>query len=674
MTNIEIDNAIGIFRLPYRSWPQDKILAYFQSRTEISYFPVVDGDETTREKIDNILLNRFEFNHELHQLTDHFDWASNPSRDIEWLILLHKFYYAVGLGIAYHETKNQRYFEKWMDLTSSWIDTVQLDHLSSDVAGRRIQNWIFAHYYFVTLNSCVSVSESFYLKFLKSIHDQVAYLIDHLTPARNHRTLELYAVFLAAVVFPEMKQATAWLDFAKEELLKNIQKDILSDGVHCELSTDYHHIVLKNYLNIRQLAAMNQISMPKEIDIQIKKALEFSLFVHKPDGLIPSLSDGDTRSFLELLEKGARFYQSEEMLYVASKGKSGHAPSVRSKGFPKGGYYILRSGWGDGAAPYEDERYLVFDCGPLGEGNHGHFDLLSFEMAAYGQSLVVDPGRYTYDEFGEINWRVRFRGTAYHNTVLIDQKNQTAYRPGKKKFKIKGPEPAYELKSFVTRRGFDYLHGIARSHEYEVVHERKIFFVALEYWIISDLLNAQEEHDYDLHFHLSDQAFEKVSVTTEQETLLVSAPNLLMAQPIDSGGLHFVEDAYISKVYGAKLRAPVIRFARKAANADFHTILYPYKNTHERPQISVKRLPVLCGETLCDASQGFALSITLTKGGQSYQDSYFSANPTFGKRYTFKEYEYNGSFLYVRQDVEGNVLAFHHDPETEVGAYSDLLL
>ena len=330
MTNIETTNLAGIFRLPYRSWPQEKILAYFQNRTEISYFPVVDENETTREKIDNILLNRFELNHESHQLTDHFDWANNPSRDIEWLILLHKFYYAVGLGIVFHETKDRRYVEKWMDLTSSWIDTVPIDLLSSDVSGRRIQNWIFAHYYFVTLNSCASITESFYLKFLKSIHDQVAYLIDHLTPARNHRTLELYAIFLAAVVFPEVKQASAWLDFAIEELLKNIQKDILADGVHCELSTDYHHIVLKNYLNIRQLAAMNQISMPKEIDIQINKALEFSLFVHKPDGLIPSLSDGDARGFLDLLEKGYRLYRSEEMLYVASKGKSGRC--IRANG------------------------------------------------------------------------------------------------------------------------------------------------------------------------------------------------------------------------------------------------------------------------------------------------------------------------------------------------------
>src|SRR5439155_27302958 len=60
-------------------------------------------------------------------------------------------------------------------------------------------------------------------------------------------------------------------------------------------------------------------------------------------------------------------------------------PPPRSTLFPYTTLFrSLRSGWGNGLEPFEDERYLVFDCGPLGRGNHGHLDLLSFEMAAYG--------------------------------------------------------------------------------------------------------------------------------------------------------------------------------------------------------------------------------------------------------------------------------------------------
>jgi len=650
----------SVFRAPYSAWSAEQILTYFRSRSHIKYFPVLDEEQTGREKIDDVLANRFTFNGESYPLPSPFDWQVNPSPDVEWLILLHKFYYAAGLGVAYSETREPRYAAKWIELTASWIKTVPLGFLPSDVAGRRIQNWIFAHYYFVTCDPTTSIAPDFYLEFLASLAQQVNHLCDHLTPARNHRTLELAAVFLAAVVFPEFQDADSWLDLSKRELLQNIQADILPDGVHCELSTDYHHLVLKNYLWVRQLAAINNIAMPEGMDVLIRKALDFAMYVHKPDGLIPSLSDGDSRCFLALLEQGHALYGDEALLYVASRGKHGKPPASRSKAFPDGGYYIVRSGWGNGTEPFEDERYLIFDCGPLGRGNHGHFDLLSFEMAAYGQSMIVDPGRYTYDQSGEINWRVRFRGTAYHNTVMVDKKNQTAYHCDAKKFKIKGPAPDRELKRFASGSGFDYLHGIARSHEYEAVHERKICFVCPEYWIISDFLFAEQSHDYDLLFHLSDQAFQRVSVAVEDDTLLIKAPHLVIAQAHDPKIKLRVEEGYVSRTYGVKHPAPVVRFGCHGTNAVYHTVLYPFKN--QGPRISVEALPVKSdSETDC-TERTSALCITVTKNGQRVRDYWFTAPGDPGVEYVFGGFRYGGSFLFVRTDSEGKIVRFEGDP------------
>ena len=182
---------------------------------------------------------------------------------------------------------------------------------------------------------------------------------------------------------------------SRDELVKNIQSDLLPDGIHCEQSTDYHHLVLKNYLWIKKLALLNHIEMPGDFDALVKKALEFSLYTHRPDGTIPSLSDGDSRTFLDLLKQGYELYGGEDLLYVASRGAKGKPPAERSKGFGAGGYYILRSGWGDRGDSYADERYLILDCGPLGAGNHGHLDLLSFEAAAFrgGPRRRSRPGR-----------------------------------------------------------------------------------------------------------------------------------------------------------------------------------------------------------------------------------------------------------------------------------------
>lgn len=665
-TAFDAPASSNVLASPFCDWSLKQRLDYFRRRNHVRYFAVADAGETTRAKIDAILVNQFEFNSERHTLAPSFDWTHNPSSDVEWLILLHKFYYAVGLGMAFAETSDERYARRWVELTERFIDSVPLGFLSSDVAGRRIQNWIFAHHYFVTRHPSPSVTPEFHARFLNSLHAQVSHLCDHLTPARNHRTLELYAVFMAAVVFPELRDAKHWLAFAIDELAKNAQTDFLPDGVHCELSTDYHHIVLRNFLGIRRLADLNGIALPSDMNAVIEKALEFALYVHKPDGLIPSLSDGDTGNYLNLLQQGADIYGRGDMRYVASRGQLGRPPRERSKAFRDGGYYILRSGWGEAGNDFADERYLVFDCGPLGAGNHGHLDLLSFEAAAYGRSLVVDPGRYTYDESGDVNWRVLFRGTGYHNTVRIDGLNQTRYAFHKQKFKIRGPEPDFEIKAFETRPGLDYLHGIARSHEYPVVHERKILFIAGEYWVICDVLRAQTAHQYDLLFHLSASAQGQIDIERQAHVLQVTSPNLLVLQPRQAETEAHVDEGFTSETYGVKTAAPILRFSAQAGEARFYTVLYPYKAN--APRIGLETLAV--NRNQADQASADAICLSLTVAGESgrHTDTIFLSHQP-GAACQFGVFQWSGDFLFVRQSPAWEVVDYHN----ELGCKSDLL-
>ncbi len=615
-----------IFTAPFREFTADALLWHFQTRTNVHYFPVPDAVETARPKIDDILRNQFEFNGERHTFPPSPLWLTNLSSDQEWLILLHKFYYAVGLGMAYHETNHQPYAEKWVELTRSWIRIVPLDFLPSDVAGRRIQNWIFAHYYFVSTRQTSCVTPDFYLSFLASLHHQISHLREHVTPARNHRTLELCAIFLAAIVFPEFTESAEWLTWSKAELLNNIQSDFLPDGIHCEQSTDYHHLVLKNFLWIKKLALLNAIQMPDTFDSLVKKALKFSLYSHRPDSMIPSLSDGDSRCFLDLLQQGYELYGEEDLLYGASQGKKGQPPAMRSESFPHGGYSVLRSGWGNQSDPYEDERYLIFDCGPLGAGNHGHFDLLSFEAYAYGTPLIVDPGRYTYDESGPVNWRVRFRSTAYHNTVLVDGRNQTRYEWRNNRFKISGPEPEREIKVFVHEPGLDYLYGVARSHEYPVVHERKVLFINGEYWVIVDILRATEPHEYDLLFHLSPLAQDQVSVMVSDDTLSIHSPQLILAQPLISDVRPFIQEGFVSTSYGEKQRAPIVRLTQRNSSTCFLTAVYPYKG--DAPSLSVETPEPDRGPQALLLGERAPVRITIARNGKRYHDDLLLTNQT----------------------------------------------
>ena len=624
---------------PYAQWSAHGLLRYFQTRQHVHYFALRDEEQASQSKVNAILENRFEYNDEAYYLVPGFDWTANPSADVEWLILLHKFYFAVGLGEDYVNTGDPRLAQKWVELTEAWIDNVPLDFLSSDVTGRRVQNWIFAHHYFVNSDYVLNLPAGakqpttpgltpvFHQKFLRSLHQQVDFLCHNLTPARNHRTIELYAIFMAAVVFPEFADAADWLDFAKAELVQNIQADLRADGVHCEQSIDYHHLVVKNYLGVKRLATANGIEVPRVFDDRLQAALNFAMYAHKPDGDIPSLSDGDARSFLDLLHQGYALYGNPEWLYTATQGRECQAPRVRSTTFMHGGYTVMRSGWGTGETPYADERYLIFDSGPLGEGNHGHLDLLNFEMAAYGQSLIVDPGRYTYHEphpdSGEMNWRVRFRGTAYHNTVQVDGKEQTRYVFHKHKFKIRGPEPKWELRDFLSNADFDFVHGVAASYEYDAIHERTILFAGLDYWIVTDALFGESEHRYDLRFHLSDAANGHTTLTSERGMTLLQAPHLLIAQPEHPSKEVALEEGFVSRTYGVRHPAPVLRSTRHAQNALFQTVLYPYAQTP--PTIQLEQIPVWRGEHLCAPHEAIGLRVMVRSEEKSFVDTFLHA-------------------------------------------------
>ncbi|OAI08722.1 alginate lyase family protein [Methylomonas methanica] len=656
LNTLKADPRLLALAAPYCNMTPVELLAYFHCRRQIRYFSVIDEEQNTPEKLDGILRNRFEFNHQPYQLDGAFDWLSNPCADVEWLILLHKFYYAVGLGRRFQQTDDTRYRDKWQALTRSWFDNVPVDFLSSDVTGRRVQNWIFAYRYFVSAAAEPLIDAEFHLDFLASLQQQVAYLCDNLTPARNHRTLELYAIFLAAVVFPELRGADEWLSFSIRELQRNLQTDLLPDGVHCELSTDYHHIVLRNFLGIRRLAMLNNIELPADMDETIKKALSFCLHAHKPDGFIPAISDGDSANFLDLLRQGHELYDDPAMLYVATAGQQGQAPTECSKTFASSGYSILRSGWGDQDDAYQDERYLFFDCAPLGAGNHGHLDLLNIEVAAYGRSLIVDPGRYTYDESGDTNWRVLFRRTGYHNTVQVDGKNQTLYAPHIRKYKIQGPEPAREFKCALHRPGFDYLHGIAASHEYPVIHERKILFIAGQYWLICDLLRAEQAHDYELRFHLDALAEHRTTTSVNSAGLWVDSPNLVILQAPQLDTRLTLESGFISPSYGVKHPAPVVNFSAHAANYCFLTVLFPYQSTP--PEFTLEQLPVSQNGQAVGSTSASALRLHNQQARGEYYDELFLAHRA-GAGYEFADLNTESAFLFRRLDREGRILAWH---------------
>lgn len=520
------------------------------------------------------------------------DWLTSAfPTDAEWRIEWSKFYCGLDLAAAFNETGDPKFLHTWENLVRSWIEQVPVDIDASDVTGRRIQNWIYTWNLFAAARLFPGFTEDFAEQLLESIAAQVEHLRLNLTAERNHRTLELYALFIAALALPELDERGELLAFSIEELHRNLLADIRDDGVHREHSTHYHMVALRSFVAARINAQLFGLEFPDGFDRCLERACEFALHAHRPDGAIPALSDSDTGSYLDLLERAATIFSRPDFLYVASKGKKGTPPAEKYVSFSEAGYFIQRSGWGENQTAFADERFLIFDCGPLGDGGHGHYDALSIEVAAGGRPLIVDPGRFTYHE-DKLNWRHWFKGTAAHNTVCVDGLDQTPYRCGKPK----GPRAEAQLIERLSAPNFDVLCGRVTSPCYDAVHTRFIFFIAGEYWVIVDTLSAEVPHDYHLRFHLAPEAMNHTVIRNNA----VIAPGVALIFPRHEPQL---EPGWFSPQYGQKISAPVVSVHSKAIETVFFTLVMPLELNEPLPAFRV-----LTGEATCSDRISFEVT------------------------------------------------------------------
>ncbi len=482
---------------------------------------------------------------ETHTIGTPVNWCHNPSDDIEWHIVLHKFFHAPSLVWHWLESGEERHIHLLGAHIRSWIGQVQPGFIAADVTGRRIRNWVYA------LSLLGDAWPELAHTMAKSVQDQVHWLIGNLHQARNHRTLELFAIYIAGVWLRDAE----WVHFAQTELLINARTDFLPDGAHVELSSHYHCIALRNFVEAMQLADDNGLPFPTELRDIIARASHFAHMLHKPDGTIPALSDGDVGDYRAMLGAGCK-------------------PKL-IESFPDAGYVILR----DRKAQAGDVQgqYMVLDYGDIGAGNHGHLDCLAFEFAALGRSMIVDPGRYTYHEGGEFNWRAAFRQTRAHNLVQIDGLEQTHYRQGPKRMKVGGPSPKVRLVSQRDQGDLRHVHLYCESAQYAVGHDRHVIAHDDGWWVIFDRLTSTDHHLYEALFQLEPAALDHahfIECTSGERNLM--APNLLLMPRAGSDLNLTLEPGWVSPQYGEKYRAPRLVCAQNEICAWFATLLLPY--------------------------------------------------------------------------------------------------
>lgn len=314
---------------------------------------------------------------------------------------------------------NQHYFD---DLNAAaaperaeWHTALIADWLAQNPPGRgtgwepyptslRIVNWI----------KWARAGQSLSGKAVQSLAIQARWLSRRLEYhlLGNHLFSNAKALVFAGLFF-EGSEAERWLETGLEILTREIPEQILADGGHFERSPMYHALALEDLLDLVNITNCYRVALTSEQQTQADRwresAQAMRCWLHAmshPDGAISFFNDA------------AFGIAPDNAALDAYAGRLGFEPVDRmppTRWLAASGYARLSCG----------PAVALLDMAPVGPDylpGHAHADTLSFELSLFGERVLVNSGTSCY---GDSDERLRQRGTAAHNTVVVDGRDSS---------------------------------------------------------------------------------------------------------------------------------------------------------------------------------------------------------------------------------------------------------
>ncbi len=486
-------------------------------------------------------------------LIDFYHDPSRPLLDVKWSWELNRFQHLLHLGAAWRITGDETYAAATRDHIGSWVDQVTYPlgvHWSSNLeVALRMLSWARCH---ILCADSSSWDTSFLTRFLPYLfvhacHVEKEFTIHH--TLGNHVAGEACALLQLACLYGDFPLADRWIAKSKKIIQRVVPRLILEDGVYSEQSTGYLKFVLELLLSgLHALDAPGQ-DFSHRVRERMSAAIRFGTAVAPNPRSVTMIGDCDSGSafgwylsdywnFESLFmaswillpesrpEKIHQSLPAESFLLTGLKGlaeykKMNNGVDVRAQTPSQGkgkGYSEFRSG---GYVISSDSRMtLIFDDGPLGISpgyGHGHADGLAFILDVDGQPFITDPGTMLYN--GPVMWRNYFRGTAAHNTVSVDGRDQSEPIDT---FLWSAP---LNISLDDTREGATWRLFGGSLKWGKVVHHRSLVHFVSAGVLVADVINGTGEHDIDwhLHFHprwsLTMDAKQKVLATGPDATV-----------------------------------------------------------------------------------------------------------------------------------------------------------
>lgn len=222
----------------------------------------------------------------------------------------------------------------------------------------------------------------------------------------NHLFANAKALVFAGLHFVG-EEAQSWLERGLMILKREIPEQIGPDGGQFELSPMYHALALEDLLDLVNIAqAYDREDLATSWRARVPSMLRWLEMMSHPDGDLAFFNDtaiGIAPSNAELRNYASRL----DIHTTAIRPPLTHLESS--------GYVRMEVG----------QFTLLADLARIGPDylpGHAHADTLSFELSYAGRRAFVNSGT---SEYGTGPERLRQRGTAAHNTVIVEGRNSS---------------------------------------------------------------------------------------------------------------------------------------------------------------------------------------------------------------------------------------------------------
>jgi hypothetical protein len=489
----------------------------------------------------------------------YLDFHAVGDHKIVWELNRHQ--HLITLAQCFRLTGDQRYLDKVEEQLKHWIihNPFQrgINWTSALEVAFRALSWVWVYHL-----AGKAFSGDCQRSFINALYQHglhLKYNLSHYFSPNTHLLGEAIALHAIGHLFPELPNAKQWCKEGGAVVDRELYRQVLDDGAHCERSTYYHVYAADMFLFHAVIANKKHI-----YESRLSQMATYLAAILGSAGQIPFLGDDDggrmfhpfgrrdqfgraTLATLAIyLGRGDLSYGREELFEQAVwwlgpevlERSSAAECAATSHLFPNVGIAVLS----------DEKTQCVIDVGGFGPGSsgHSHADALSLTISHAGEEILIDPGTFTY--ISDVELRNYFRGTTAHNTVQIDQIDQAI--PAEQPFKWLS-KPNVKLLRWNPSKEQDCIEGECCYGD--VTHRRCLLWVKPDWlFVIDQLTGSSGSHDVELFWH--------TGVAVQQESGMLRIGSCVLLPPelsevrVEVGGKY----GWRSRALGQKEEAPVV--------------------------------------------------------------------------------------------------------------------